>query len=54
MQNEIAENRPGGEMRGSGEVCPNRIRQIKPRRDPIHNLIEASWIKRNVNVKFET
>ena len=37
-------------MRGSGEICPNRIRQMKPRRDPMHNLIEAdkeSWYQYN-------
>ena len=34
-------NKPGGEVSGSGATWPNRIRQINPLRDPMHNLIDA-------------
>lgn len=32
---------PGGDVRGSGDTCPNLIRQMNPRREPIHNRIDA-------------
>lgn len=35
---------PGGDVRGSGATWPNLIRQMNPRREPIHNLIEAKKI----------